>query len=76
VGEGRAYFQNDAGETTVVAPGDKLNVVAKNKLVSESDELFRAALVPGQGQIFSRSTKYLYCIGPASAGAARGAPAK
>jgi outer membrane protein assembly factor BamB len=68
VAEGRAYFQNDVGETTVVEPGEKLNVVAKSKLPSESDELFRAALVPSQGQIFARSTKYLYCIGAASSG--------
>ena len=62
----RAYFQNDAGETTVVAPGDKLNIVATSKLESESDELFRAALVPSQGQILIRSTKFLYCVGNTS----------
>lgn len=63
VAEGRAYFQNDVGETFVVEPGEKLNVVARGKLASESDELFRSALVPSQGQIFIRSTKHLYCIG-------------
>ncbi len=65
VSEGRAYFQSDAGETVVVKPGDKLEIVAKSKLASESDELFRAALVPSQGQILIRSTKFLYCIGAA-----------
>ena len=68
VAEGRAYLQNDAGETTVVVPGEKLNVVAQSKLDSESDELFRAALVPSRGQLFIRSTKRLYCIGPAASG--------
>jgi outer membrane protein assembly factor BamB len=71
VSEGRAYFQNDAGETTVVEPGEKLNVVATSKLTSDSDELFRSALVPSQGQIFVRSTKNLYCIGPAPGGPAK-----
>ena len=49
------------------SPGEKLNVVGKSKLTSESDELFRASLVPSQGQIFIRSTKYLYAIGNSAA---------
>ncbi|HEV3136492.1 MAG TPA: PQQ-binding-like beta-propeller repeat protein [Pirellulales bacterium] len=69
VSEGRAYFQNDAGETVVIKPGDKLDVVATNTLSPAADEIFRAALVPSQGQIFSRSTKALYCIGPRPGGA-------
>ncbi len=63
VAEGRVYFQSEAGGTTVVEPGDKLNVVAESKLPAEPDEIFRASLVPCQGQIFSRSTRFLYCIG-------------
>jgi outer membrane protein assembly factor BamB len=59
----RVYFQNEEGETTVVEPGDKLNIVATNKLNSASDELFRSALVPSHSQVFDRSTKYLYAIG-------------
>ena len=62
VAEGRAYFQSDAGETVVVSPGEKINIVAKSTLTSAEDELFRAALVPNQGQLFIRSTKYLYAI--------------
>ena len=65
VAEGRAYFQNDAGETFVVVPGEKLNLVAHSKLDSESDELFRSAIVPSQGQLLIRSTRHLYCIGAA-----------
>ena len=68
VSEGRAYFQNDAGETIVIKPGEKLEIVATNTLSPAADEIFRAALVPSQGQIFSRSTKALYCIGPTPAG--------
>jgi len=64
VAEGRAYFQNDAGETTVVEPGEKIKIVAKSKIESPSDELFRSALVPNEGQLLIRSTKNLYCIGP------------
>jgi outer membrane protein assembly factor BamB len=68
VSEGRAYFQNDAGETIIIKPGDKLEIVATNTLSPAADEIFRAALVPSQGQIFSRSTRALYCIGPIPAG--------
>ncbi|HEV3021892.1 MAG TPA: PQQ-binding-like beta-propeller repeat protein, partial [Pirellulales bacterium] len=63
VTEGRAYFQNDAGETTVVEPGEKINIVARGKLESAPDELFRAALVPSNGRLLIRSTKALYCVG-------------
>lgn len=63
VSEGRAYFQNDAGETTVVEPGEKLKIVGKSKLPSEPDELFRAALVTSNGVIFIRSNRHLFAIG-------------
>jgi outer membrane protein assembly factor BamB len=63
VAEGHAYFQNDAGETVVVEAGDSIKTVAKSKLTSEGDELFRAAIVPCQGKLLIRSTKALYCVG-------------
>lgn len=68
VAEGRAYFTSEAGETIVVRPGDKLDIVAKSKLTSDNDELFRSAIVPCCGQIFVRSTQHLYCLGPEAAG--------
>lgn len=64
---GLAYFQTEAGKTAVIKPGKSLEIVAENDLgASSEDELFRASLTPYDGQIFSRSTKYLYCIGPRS----------
>ncbi|MGD9724275.1 MAG: PQQ-binding-like beta-propeller repeat protein [Pirellulales bacterium] len=63
VSDGRAYFLSEDGQTAVIEPGDTLKVVAQSKLTSESDELFRAAIVPCQGQLLIRSSKYLYCIG-------------
>jgi outer membrane protein assembly factor BamB len=60
---GLAYFQNDAGETTVVKPGPKLEVVATNKIRSASDEIFRASLTPCDEQMFIRSDRALYCVG-------------
>lgn len=63
VAEGKTYITSDGGETTVVEPGDKFKIVATSKVKAEEGEIFRAALVPCQGQIFIRSTRNLYCIG-------------
>jgi hypothetical protein len=71
VAEGRAYFQSEDGETVVVEPGETMKIVAKSKLASDSDEIFRASIVPSQGQLFIRSTRFLYCIGPKSGDAAK-----
>jgi len=71
VAEGRAYFLSEEGDTTVIVPhADKPEIVAESKLASGSEELFRAAIVPCQGQLLIRSTKFLYCIGPKSDAAA------
>ncbi|HVU89304.1 MAG TPA: PQQ-binding-like beta-propeller repeat protein [Pirellulales bacterium] len=70
VAGGRAYFQNDAGQTTVIEAGDAMKLVAKASLTSDGDELFRAALVPSAGQLLIRSTRYLYCVGGKSSSGA------
>lgn len=62
-----AYFQNEAGETVVIEPGPELNIVARNVLDAASDEIFRASLTPQGGKIYSRSNRFLYCIGEAKA---------
>jgi outer membrane protein assembly factor BamB len=59
---GLAYFQSDAGETFVIKPGPKLDIVHRNTLPAAQDETFRASLAPSQGQMFSRSNKVLYCL--------------
>ena len=59
---GLAYFQSDSGETIVVKPGPKMDIVARNVLPTTPDEIYRASLAPSNGQIFSRSNKTLYCI--------------
>ncbi|MBC8115972.1 MAG: hypothetical protein H7062_16415, partial [Candidatus Saccharimonas sp.] len=59
---GLAYFQSDLGETVVLKPGPKLNIVSRNALPAASDEIYRASLAPSRGQMFSRSNKMLYCL--------------
>ena len=60
---GLAYFQDEAGKTTVIKPGPKLEIVTENTLPVAADEIFRASLTPSLGQMFSRSDKVLYCLG-------------
>ena len=59
---GVVYFQSDTGETVVVKPGPKLEVLNRNSLPAATDEIFRASLAPSRGQMFSRSNKTLYCL--------------
>jgi len=61
--QGLVYIQNEAGETIVIKPDDKLNVVARNEIEVAEGELFRSSLAPSDGQIFMRSTTTLYCVG-------------
>lgn len=58
---GLVYFQNEAGETTVIEPGPKFKLVATNTL--GTGEVFRASLTPCGGQMFARSQGTLYCVG-------------
>ena len=60
---GLAYLQDDAGKTTVIKPGPKLEAVAENTLPADASEIFRASLTPSRGQMFSRSDRTLYCLG-------------
>ena len=60
---GRVYILNEAGKTTVIKPGPKLEVVAENELPAGTDEIFRATPTPAEGRMFIRSTRVLYCVG-------------
>jgi hypothetical protein len=62
--QGHVLIQNVyGGETLVIKPGERLNIVSKNSLGAEFSEIFRATLAPIKGQIFARSSSVLYCIG-------------
>lgn len=66
VAGGLIYQSNEEGETVVIRPGAKLDIVARNPLPTDGD-LLRASLVPCDGQMFVRSNSALYCIGKQSA---------
>ena len=55
---GLVYFLSDKGVMTVVKPGEKLEVVARNEL----GENTYASPAISDGQIFLRGAKHLYCI--------------
>ena len=57
--EGRIYFLNEAGETTVIEAADQFKVVAKNSL----GEKCQASMAVSGGRLFIRSDKILFCIG-------------
>ena len=60
---GLVYLQNEMGETLVIKPGDKLDIVARNSLGDRQGEIFRSTMVPSQGQFFFRSDTAVYCVG-------------
>jgi outer membrane protein assembly factor BamB len=68
---GLLFFLNEDGETTVLKPGDKPNIVRRNKLGNEVGEIFRASITPSDGQVFIRSNKVLYCLGNVKTTAAK-----
>lgn len=57
--DGRLYATNEDGVTTVFKSGPKFELVAENDL---ADYCLSSPAI-SDGQIFMRTTKYLYCIG-------------
>lgn len=55
---GLVYFTSDDGVTTVVRPGPKLDIVARNEL---GDEVYASHAI-SDGRLFIRSLNYLWCI--------------
>ena len=61
-------FLNEAGETFVIKPGPTAQVIARNRIESPAEEVFRASITPLAGRLYLRSTSKLHCIGPEGAG--------
>jgi outer membrane protein assembly factor BamB len=57
--EGLVHFLSDDGVTTIVRPGPKLDVVAKNEL---GENCYASPAISG-GRIYLRAERNLYCIG-------------
>ncbi|MCX7885919.1 MAG: PQQ-like beta-propeller repeat protein [Verrucomicrobiae bacterium] len=61
---GLIYINDEAGETLVIRPGPKPDLVARNTIGARPGELFRASPAPINGRIYLRSHRALYCIAP------------
>ncbi|HOX55848.1 MAG TPA: PQQ-binding-like beta-propeller repeat protein [Candidatus Paceibacterota bacterium] len=57
--EGRVYFLNDKGTTTVVQAGPRYHRVAQNNI---GEKCFASPAI-SHGQIFLRGERHLFCIG-------------
>lgn len=63
---GLVYATAEDGTVTVLRPGVKCEIVAKNRIRSPRGESFRSSMAVSDGQLFLRSNRYLYCIGKRS----------
>ncbi|MBU4459238.1 MAG: PQQ-like beta-propeller repeat protein [Verrucomicrobia bacterium] len=60
---GLIYLLSEAGETLVIRPGPKLELLARNSIGDRPGELFRASPAPIGGRLYLRSDRALYCVG-------------
>lgn len=60
-----AFFVAESGETVAIDPvaASETRIASRNTVGAADDEIFRAGVVPSEGQVFLRSDKALYCIG-------------
>ena len=62
VANGLVYIQSEAGQTFVIRPGPKLDIVARNDLNATEGEIFRSSMAAIKGQIIFRSDRALYYV--------------
>jgi hypothetical protein len=58
--DGHIYFLSETGEATVIRAGPNFEIVAKNPL----NEKCLASIAISRGNLFIRTERNLYCIGP------------
>jgi len=61
--DGLAFLVTEAGETLVLDPKSEEHLVARNSVGAAKGELFRASITPGDGRVYIRSDRFLYCVG-------------
>lgn len=59
--DGKIFAQSRSSGMYVLAPGDKLKVLANNRFARD-ESIFNAIPAVSNGQLFVRSDTYLYCI--------------
>jgi outer membrane protein assembly factor BamB len=58
-GDGKIYFLSEDGESVIIKPGAKFEIIARNSV----GEPCQASYAVSQGNIFIRSQHHLFCIG-------------
>jgi outer membrane protein assembly factor BamB len=57
------FIQNESGTTFVIEPHrNSLNIVSRNQLSPNQEEIFRSTLSPISGKLYTRSLGQLYCL--------------
>jgi outer membrane protein assembly factor BamB len=59
--DGKIYFTSRGGDVYVLEEGEKFRQLAVNRVTDEAED-FSASPAISNGEIFIRSSKYLYCI--------------
>lgn len=59
--DGKLYFMSRSGTAYVIALGPTFELLAQNRFASDSGD-FSATPAISDGQLFIRSSKYLYCV--------------
>jgi hypothetical protein len=66
VADGKIYFLSRSGVAYVYAVGEKLKPLAQNHFAPKSGD-FSASPAVSDGQMFVRSSKFLFCIAESKA---------
>lgn len=58
--DGKIYISSEDGVTSVIVAGPKFEVLAENNM----DDYTLSSIAVSEGQLFLRTAKFLWCIGP------------
>ncbi|MCC6231886.1 MAG: hypothetical protein IT580_04540, partial [Verrucomicrobiales bacterium] len=64
--DGKIYVINHAGEVYVAGTGDRFELLHSVAMGDEGDRDTRSSIAAARGQLFIRTAKTLYAVGPAS----------
>jgi hypothetical protein len=59
--DGKIYYVARSGETFIYTPGPEFKLLGQNRFAADGGD-FSATPAVGDGELFIRSSKYLYCV--------------
>ena len=63
VAGGLVYLLAENGDVNVIDAGERFELIARNSIAQNSDEVFRSSIAISDGQLLIRSDQRLYCVG-------------